>query len=145
MHKKIRGFAESDRDTILGMMRTFYSSPAVLTNGSEEIFESDFNACISASPYIEGYVYEEMGEILAYSMIAKSFSTEYGRPCIWIEDLYVTRGHRGRGIGTALLEYIEKKYPDALLRLEAEAENERAIGVYRKFGFEVLPYTELKK
>ena len=28
---------------------------------------------------------------------------------------------------------------------EAEAENERAIGVYRKFGFEVLPYMELKK
>ena len=41
-------------------------------------------------------------------------------------------------------EYIEK-YPRSVLRLEVEEDNERAIKVYRKNGFEVLPYMEMKK
>ena len=38
-----------------------------------------------------------------------------------------------------------EKYPEALLRLEVEEENERAIHTYKKCGFEVLPYMEMKK
>ena len=33
----------------------------------------------------------------------------------------------------------------SILRLEVEAENEHAVHVYRKSGFEVLPYMEMKK
>ena len=40
---------------------------------------------------------------------------------------------------------MESKYPDAILRLEVEAENERAVHVYQKCGFEVIPYMEMKK
>lgn len=32
---------EKHRKSILDMMRVFYASPAVLTNGSEEIFEAE--------------------------------------------------------------------------------------------------------
>lgn len=145
MSGKIRRMCEGDKDSIIAMMRTFYSSPAVLTNGSEEIFKADVDACISDSPYIEGFVFEDGGEILGYAMIAKSFSTEFGKSCVWIEDLYVRHTFRGCGIGTKLLKHIEESYPDALLRLEVEADNKRAIDVYKKCGFEVLPYMEMKK
>ena len=48
--------------------------------------------------------------------------------------------------GTAdIIREFEEKYPNTVMRLEAEEENERAIHVYRKCGFEVLPYMELKK
>ena len=46
---------ESDREIILEMMRNFYSSPAVATNGSEEIFTNDIDACVSDNPYLEGH------------------------------------------------------------------------------------------
>ena len=39
----------------------------------------------------------------------------------------------------------EKKYPEAVLRLEVEEENGRAVKVYEKNGFNVLPYMEMKK
>ena len=78
-------------------------------------------------------------------MLAKSFSTEFGKPCIWIEDLYVKDEYRGRGIGSRFLRFIEGKYPDAVLRLEVEAENERALHVYKSGGFDVLAYMEMKK
>lgn len=134
-----------DRIPVLEMMRVFYASPALFTNGSEAIFEADIDHCINGSPYVEGYVFENEGTIQGYAMVAKSYSTEFGKPCIWIEDLYIQDAYRGLGIGSAFLQYIRQKYPDAILRLEVEAENERAVAVYRKCGFEELPYMEMKR
>ena len=141
----IRAMREDDRTTLLNMMRVFYSSDAVATNGSEEIFSADIDACVGDNPYLEGYVLDRDGEIIGYTMLAKSFSTEYGRPCIWIEDLYVVESYRKQGLGTRLLSFVEEKYPSALLRLEVEEENERAIGVYKSCGFDFMPYLEMKK
>lgn len=136
---------EADRNDILEMMRVFYASEAVLSNGSEEIFGADIDNCTNGSAYLEGYVFESNNTISGYAMLAKSFSTEFGKPCIWIEDLYIKPEFRGMGIGSSFFEFIEKAYPDSLFRLEVEAENERAVNVYKKCGFEVLPYMEMKK
>ena len=48
-------------------------------------------------------------------------------------------------IGSQFIDYITKKYPDALLRLEVEEENARAVHVYKKSGFEFFEYKEMKK
>lgn len=142
---KIRIMRESDRADVMEMMRVFYNSPAVLTNGSEEIFKADVDNCINDSPYLEGYVFEAGDEVIGYGMIAKSFSTEFGCPCIWIEDIYLKEDYRGLGVGSRFFSLIEEKYPMHILRLEAEEENERAIAVYKKNGFDVMPYLEMKK
>ncbi len=116
--RPFRKIKRRDRDAVLGMMKDFYSSAAVLSNGSEEIFNKDIDACISENPYLEGFVFvqkcsaeaaeaDNTGDdvkdeaapeteavkekILGYAMIAHSFSTEYGMPCIWIEDLYLIK------------------------------------------------------
>jgi len=145
MATNIRKMTRDDKDTIIDMMRVFYASPAVLSNGSEEIFEADVENCVNDSPYLEGYIFEDEGEMQGYGMIAKSFSTEFGKPCIWVEDLYLKPEHRGAGIGSQFFEYLEKNYTDCIFRLEVEEENERAIHVYEKNGFAVLPYMEMKK
>ena len=135
----------ADSADVIAMMRVFYSSPAVLSNGSEEIFSNDVKNCVNGNPYLEGYIMEDSDNIQGYAMIAKSFSTEFGKPCIWIEDIYLLEECRGKGIGMKVLDFIEKKYPHHLLRLEAEEENVNAVKLYRKFGFNELPYLELKK
>jgi ribosomal protein S18 acetylase RimI-like enzyme len=137
--------AEKDRSQVIEMMLVFYASPAVLSNGSKEIFEADFNSCIGESPFIEGYIFEDDDNIQGYAMVAKSFSTEFGKPCIWIEDIYIKSEYRGLGIGSLFLNYIEEIYPNSVFRLEVEAENERAVNVYKKHGYEVIPYMEMKK
>ena len=142
---QIEPMRECHRETILAMMRVFYASAAVATDGSEEIFRADFDACVGESPYLEGYVFTENGAVIGYAMAAKSFSTEYGRPCIWIEDLYLLPEHRGKGHGSRFLRFMEEKYPGAILRLEVEADNRRAVHVYRKNGFAEMPYLEMKK
>ena len=141
----IRPMKREDKEAVLGMMRDFYSSPAVLSNGSDEIFSADIETCVNGSPYLEGYVFENEGAVSGYAMVAKSFSTEFGKPCMWIEDLYIKEAYRGREIGKLMLDHICEKYPDSIFRLEVEAENERAVRLYRKCGFDVLPYVEMKK
>ena len=141
----IRPMQPADKEAVLAMMEVFYASPAVLSNGSAAIFSSDFEACINDNPYLEGYMFEENGQIQGYAMAAKSFSTEFGRPCMWIEDIYIKESCRGAGIGSKFIDYIGEKYPDAILRLEVEEENERAVNVYKKNGFSFLPYLEMKK
>lgn len=141
----IRLMRREDKDIVFDMMKVFYNSPAVLSNGSDEIYNNDIENCVNDCPFLEGYIFEENGSVLGYAMAAKSFSTEFGKPCIWIEDLYIKPEYRGKGIGSSFFKYIEEKYPNTLMRLEAEEENENAIHVYKKNGYEVLPYLELKK
>ena len=141
----IRPMQPADKEAVLAMVEVFHASQDVLSNGSAAIFSSDFEACINDNPYLEGYMFEENGQIQGYAMAAKSFSTEFGRPCMWIEDIYIKESCRGAGIGSKFIDYIGEKYPDAILRLEVEEENERAVNVYKKNGFSFLPYLEMKK
>ena len=138
MDSKIRVMTIEDRPAVFEMMKVFYASPAVLSNGSEEIFSNDIENCINDSLYLEGYIIEDSNEIQGYAMIAKSFSTEFGKPCIWIEDLCIKDKYRGLGLGNMLLEFITKKFTDCIFRLEVEEENARAIKLYKKCGFDVF-------
>ena len=145
MDIKIRKMTEADSKVVFEMMRVFYSSAAVYTNGSDEIFKNDIENCLTDNPYLEGYVFEITGSVIGYAMAAKSFSTEFGKRCIWIEDLYIKEEYRGYGIGKTFLDFIEARYADAILRLEVEEENERAVKLYKSCGFTTLPYMEMKK
>lgn len=145
MENTIREMKPQDQHCVLEMMRVFYASPAVLSNGSEEIFLNDFSNCIYNKQYLEGYIFENAEAIQGYAMVAKSFSTEFGKLCIWVEDLFIKEAYRGRGIGKAFLDYITQKYADCVIRLEVEEENETAVKLYQKCGFTQLPYMQMKK
>jgi len=141
----VRPMVAADKPAVTEMMRVFYASPAVQSNGSDEIFSNDIDQCVSGSPYLEGYILECNGTLQGYAMVAKSFSTEFGKPCIWIEDLYIQEPYRGQGIGSVFFDFLTQKYTNCIFRLEVEEENTRAVRLYQKCGFSVLPYMEMKK
>lgn len=145
MNDSIRTITSADREAVIALMREFYATPYVSTDGSDEIFCADVDACIAGSPYVEGYVFEVEGSVQGYAMLARSYSTEFGKPCIWLEDIYLRECCRGKGLGSRFIEQITKANPGSLLRLEVEAENEYAIRVYERAGFDFLPYLEMKK
>lgn len=146
----IRPLEKTDSEEVLSMMRVFYDSPAVLYTAPDEILKKDIEDCLDPeNPFIEGWVFEDKGVIAGYSMIAHSYSTEYGGPCLWIEDLYMKPEYRSQGIGTRFFQFIDStlvpRYRAVRLRLEAEWENEGAIAVYKRCGYNVLPYVQLSK
>lgn len=140
----IRRMTAEDKPYVLELMRKFFSSDAVLTDGSEEIFVNDIEECISDSPYLEGFVFpDEEGNVKGYAMIAGGYSTEFGRRCIWIEDIYLEEELRGSGAASEFFDYLKSRYPGSINKLEVEEENERAVRAYIKNGFEVIPYLEM--
>ena len=58
MNSIIRPMTPKDKNSVLEMMRVFYTSPAVFTNGSDDIFRNDIENCINDCPYLEGYIFE---------------------------------------------------------------------------------------
>ena len=81
-----------------------------------------------------------------YAQIARTYSQEAGGPVVWIEELYVKPGYRGRGIGNAFFDLLEKTYPDAArFRLEVEEENEGAVRLYERRGYRFIPYRQMIK
>ncbi|MDY5853596.1 MAG: GNAT family N-acetyltransferase [Bacilli bacterium] len=138
----IRLMKEQDKDEVIEMMTVFYASEAVSTNGSREIFESDFNNCINSCPYLEGYVFEENDNICGYAMVAKSFSTEFGKPCIWIEDLYIKEDYRHKKLGSLFFDFLKENYKDTIQRLEVDKNNVFAIKAYKKNNFEEVGYLQ---
>ena len=143
MEFKIRKVIDSDKNIVIDMMRRFYNSPALITDGSEEIFKNNVESCLKNSPYIDGYVFVIDEKIIGYGMIAKSFSTEFGGKCIWIEDIFIEEDFRGQGIGSKFIKFVKESYPQKIFRLEAEHDNVKAVSTYKKFGFKELPYLEM--
>ena len=143
----IRPMENRDTEEVLAMMKVFYDSPAILHKASEEVLRRDIRDCVRDVPFVEGFVCEKENKIAGYSMIAKSYSTEYGGICIWIEDLYIKPEYRGSGIGTQFFSYLEEQYGEnaVRLRLEVEKDNARAIGVYKKCGYQELSYVQMTK
>ena len=59
----IRAMAVQDTDQVLCMMRVFYDSPAVLHKAPNTILLQDIADCVGECPFIEGYIFEEDGQI----------------------------------------------------------------------------------
>lgn len=144
---QIRPVEQKDFDKVLELMKVFYASDALLIHPEESVLRKTLAEAIEAGPYVEGFVFFREEELAGYGMIAKSYSTEVGGRCVWIEDIYIKPSFRGQGFGTGFLRYVEDRYRDwaVRLRLEAEEENEKAMQVYRNAGFETLGYVQLVK
>lgn len=143
----IRLMTQEDFGEVLEMMKVFYASPAVLHKASEEVLRRDIEDCIGDMPFIEGYVFQEEGRTAGYAMVARSYTTEYGGLCIWVEDLYLKPEFRHRGLGSEFFAFLEKAYEGRAVRfkLEVEEENESAIEAYKKNGYQVSSYFEMTK
>ena len=143
MNITIRELRREDSEIVIDMMRKFYRSPAVITNGSEEIFAANVRNILSGSTCAEGFVFVDGEKIIGYGITARSYSTEFGGECIWIEDIFVEAEYRGRGVGSKFIRHVKEIYPDKILRLEADKDNLAALKIYKRLGFKELPYLEM--
>lgn len=141
----IRALQATDFDAVLSMMEVFYASDALLIHPPVEKLSKTLTDAIAQGPYLKGYGFEVDGTLVGYGMVAMSYSTEAGGLCAWIEDIYITPAHRGKGYGSAFLTFVKEtcKSQVVRIRLEAEPENARAMAVYQKQGYEILGYTQL--
>ena len=143
MEIAIRKIQRGDAEAVIDMMRKFFSSSATITNGSEKIFAANVENILSGSTCAEGFVFVDGEKIIGYAVTAKSYSTEFGGECIWLEDIFIEAEYRGLGIGSKFIQRVKERYPEKILRLEAEADDKKLLKFYRRHGFKELPYMEM--
>lgn len=144
-HKfEIRKIKQEDYHYVLAMMIELYMSDAVIHKPSMEDLKRNIDASLNDDMPLICYVFIVDESIVGYSMIAKSFSTEYALPCIWIEDLYIKEKYRHRGIGQEYFAFIKKEYPSDQyrIRLEVEPNNENARRFYDNAGMVDISYIQ---
>jgi GNAT superfamily N-acetyltransferase len=83
-------------------------------------------------------VAREGGRVVAMASLIYGISTAEGGLAASFEDLVVLPGYRGKGVATALLQYViaeAKKLGVLRLTLLTDKQNKRAQALYRKLGF----------
>ena len=143
---EIREIKKSDVDYLLAMMMDFYMSPAVIHKPSIELLKKDIEASFASDIPLTCYIFTVDEDIVGYSMIVKSFSTEYGLPCIWLEDLYIKPKYRRRGIGKEYFHFLKEKYPPKQyrIRLEVAKDNIDAIRFYKSNKLDDIEYLQMQ-
>ncbi len=141
----IRRFTPKDKENFFKMVKKFYAPPAVLHIPSDEIMLSCFDASIENPEFVHGYMFEADGSPAGYAIVSMKFETEVGGIAAWIEELFVEDEFRGQGIGKSFFEHLESNLSGKIkrIRLEVGEENEDAIRLYKRIGFEFLDYRQM--
>ena len=93
-------------------------------------------------PAAETIVAESGGGLIAFALYFTNFSTFLAQPGLYLEDLYVQPGHRGKGVGEAMLTRLAAtaaargcgRFEWSVLDWNAEA-----IRFYERMGATVMP------
>jgi len=59
-------------------------------------------------PFFEAHIAERGGEPAGFALHFYTYSTWTGKPSLYLEDLFVRPGHRGHGVGKALLVFLAR-------------------------------------
>lgn len=141
----IRKMTSEDKAVFIDMSREFYHSPAVLHDIDEKNHFAAFEKLLRSDIYLEGFILEFSGETAGYALLNKMYSREAGGTVVWIEELYVRPRFQGLGAGTAFFCYLENNVSAARYRLEVEPDNYRAKALYKRMGYDILPYEQMYK
>ncbi len=98
----LRAARPGDEAGLLAAIRglaVYEREPDAVANTEAAIAETFFGP----DPKAFAHVVEREGEIVGIAIWFLTYSTWTGRHGIWLEDLYVDEGQRGRGYGKALI------------------------------------------
>lgn len=127
----------TDLELLLPMMRDMQEDDPWSETFHEPTVRANLAELLANPVYGVAYLIQEENELIGYLVICFDYSLEYGGKGAWIDELFVEASHRGKGIGTQLLDLAEaasREYHAKFLHLEVNHGNP-AIELYRRRGF----------
>jgi len=101
----IRSFTEKDIGVFLELVKELAESQKALD--MVEATEDGYRECFFGKrPYAEAVVAEVAGTVIGYAVFFLTNSTYKAKPCLFLEDLYVSPSYRSKGIGKALFLHV---------------------------------------
>ena len=136
----IRPARPGDEQSLFGLIRelSLFERLEHQLTGSPQALARDL---FGPAPQAEALLAEADGVAVGFALYFSNYSTFLTRAGIYLEDLFVSESHRGKGVGRQLLRAVARVARErGAGRLEWSVLdwNERAIGFYRHLGAEVL-------
>ena len=101
----VRLIRPDDVPAVVGLVRELADYERALSE--VHLTEEQLRASLfGVSPALFGHVAEDDGAVVGVALWFLNFSTWRGTHGIYLEDLYVQPGHRGRGLGRELLRTL---------------------------------------
>jgi len=142
----IRDIEQKDKEDYLRLVKQFYNTNAVMQPIPQENMEKAFAEAVEGKDrYITIWLFETEGYCYGYALLSRMYSQEAGGMTIWVDELFVEEEYRNKGTGHSFFEKLYKDYPMVRYRLEVEDYNKGAIDLYRKYGFDFMPYMAMHK
>lgn len=135
---QFKSLEPSQIETIMSMMQDFY----VIDNYpiDLEVSKQLFQEFISNEHLGKAWLIYSEDKLVGYVILTFVFSFEYQGRIAFIDELYLKKSARGKGIGAKTLQFIKEQIPKLslkLLYLEVEHHNENAQKLYLANDFEI--------
>lgn len=136
---EIRAGTPGDVPLLLTLIRKLAEFEKLTTGATEESLRADLFGEAATARTLLAFV---DGEPAGYAIYFFSFASMEGRRALWLEDLFIDAGFRGKGIGKAMMTYVAKiAVENRCARLEwiVLDWNSSAIEFYEGLGADILP------
>jgi len=127
----------ADLESLLPMMRHMQQDDPWEEPFHEPTVRANLAELLRNSVYGVAYLVREESALIGYLVLCFDYSLEYRGKGAWIDELFVEASHRGKGIGTQLLDLAEtasREHHAKFLHLEVNHGNP-AVELYRRRGF----------
>ncbi|MFV8268553.1 GNAT family N-acetyltransferase [Flavobacterium sp. GT2N3] len=128
----------TDVETIVPMMQEFYAIDNYPIN--IDVSKALLQEFISNENLGQSWLILSDNEIVGYIILTFIFSFEYQGKIAFLDELFLIKKMRGKGLGTKALEFVQsesQKLSLKLIYLEVEQHNEKAQKLYLTSRFEL--------
>lgn len=137
-------FSKERYDELLDMMSEFYTSDAVAHPIPFKTIKKLLDDIISQNYLVKGLEVYYEGNLVGFGITTSYYTSEVAGITVQLEDLYIQKEYRSKGIAKKYFNYIMNNNPEAVrFRLEVSPSNTRAIELYNKMGFDKLEYNQM--
>ena len=126
-----------DIEVIVALMKVFYEIDAYSIDIS--VSQKNFATFIANPNLGRAWLIYQKKEVVGYIILTFLFSFEYGGTIAFLDELYLAKNSRGKGLGKKAVAFVKdqaKQHKLRLLYLEVERHNSTGQKLYLAAGFE---------
>jgi GNAT superfamily N-acetyltransferase len=122
---------------VLRMMRELYEEDGQDLRVNPATFPSTIDFLLTNPASGRIVLFTDARELYGYALLVSYWSNEWGGVVLLLDELFVDKAFRGRGIAKSFLKYLEQERPfgAVVVALEVSSHNTRARALYESMGF----------
>jgi ribosomal protein S18 acetylase RimI-like enzyme len=133
---------ESDLDQVVGLMRGLYDQDGTPFDPSEA--RDALLGLLRDASLGRIWLIRSGNDTVGYAVLTLGYSLEFLGKDAFVDELYLLPEYRGKGLGKLAMAFLEEQCRALRVRalhLEVSRDNQAALGLYRRFGFEERGYS----